>query len=130
MEENNVVTTTTETTEETVVQTEPVKTEPVKDEKPVNAEVEKLKKEHPMECDAIVAEVLTWAADLISEYDEGYMPYTRMVAEKALKKVATDYPGLLHRDALCETIDDFLYQHEEDDCLYIDGDTTYIKKER
>ena len=43
MEENNVVTTTTETTEEAVVQTEPVKTEPVKDEKPVNAEVEKLK---------------------------------------------------------------------------------------
>ena len=92
--------------------------------------VEKLKKEHPMECDAIVAEVLTLAADLISEYDDDYMPYTRMVAEKALKKVATDYPGLLHRDALCETIDDFLYQHKEDDCLYIDGDTTYIKKER
>ena len=43
MEENNVVTTTTETTEEAVVQTEPVKTEPAKDEKPVNAEVEKLK---------------------------------------------------------------------------------------
>ena len=44
MDENNVVTTTsTDSTENTVEQTTTVKTEPKKDEKPVNAEVEKLK---------------------------------------------------------------------------------------
>ena len=91
--------------------------------------IEKLKKEHPMECDVIVAEVLTWVADLISEYDESYTPYTRIVAEKALKKVATDYPGLLHREALCETIGDFLYQLEGD-WLMVDSDNIYYKKER
>ena len=41
MDEQNVVT--TETAEQTVEKTEPAKTEPKKDEKPVNAEVDKLK---------------------------------------------------------------------------------------
>ena len=41
MDEQNVVN--TETVETTVEKTEPAKTEPKKDEKPVNAEVEKLK---------------------------------------------------------------------------------------
>jgi hypothetical protein len=44
MDENNVVTTTTDNTENTVEQTETVKTEPAKVEKPDNAEVEKLKR--------------------------------------------------------------------------------------
>ena len=41
MDEKNVVT--TETAEQTVEKTEPAKTEPKKDEKPINAEVDKLK---------------------------------------------------------------------------------------
>lgn len=41
MDEKNVVT--TETAEQTVEMTEPAKTEPKKDEKPINAEVDKLK---------------------------------------------------------------------------------------
>ena len=44
MDENNVVITTTDNTENTVEQTETVKTEPAKAEKPDNAEVEKLKR--------------------------------------------------------------------------------------
>ena len=42
MDENNVVTANADATPD-VVQTDPVKTEPAKDDKPVNAEVEKLK---------------------------------------------------------------------------------------
>ena len=43
MDENNVVATTTENTENTVEQTEPAKTEPVKAESAYTAEIEKLK---------------------------------------------------------------------------------------
>ena len=43
MDENNVVTTTTDATEQNVEQTEPVKTEPAKTEKSGNSEVDKLK---------------------------------------------------------------------------------------
>lgn len=71
--------------------------------------VRALQKEHPAEVDAIVAEALLMAADYASE--KTWDMHCFIIMANALKNVAMNYPGLLHREDLCQTIEDIIYQH-------------------
>lgn len=71
--------------------------------------VKALQKEHPVETDAMLDEALLMAADKASEITWD-MHWLIMMAN-ALKKTAMSLPGLMHREDLCEVIEQIIYQH-------------------
>ena len=72
---------------------------------------ESLMKSDPVMYDILVAGVLIAAADEIAQ--EMHDKHSLIKVERALKTLAMEYPGLMHREALCGTIEDFLYKFND-----------------